>query len=200
MKVKYQRTSTVAQHGKRFDKDINKYDLVLFDKGISGTTEFKSRTQAKKIVQLVEAGELNELVVEELRDIGRNTLDTITTLEWLDKNGVNVVIRSMGNLCSRVRNKRNEIWTLVTSVMASLYSMELENLKARTEMGRKVYLMNGGKLGREKGTNESKKVFLSKPKSREIQSLLNKGKSVRDIASRLDVSYNLIVKVRKAIA
>ena len=157
-------------------------------------------SQAKKIVQLVEAGELNELVVEELRDIGRNTLDTITTLEWLDKNGVNVVIRSMGNLCSRVRNKRNEIWTLVTSVMASLYSMELENLKARTEMGRKVYLMNGGKLGREKGTNESRKDFLNKPKSREIQSLLKKNKSTRDIASRLGVSLNLVVKVRKLIA
>lgn len=197
MRVKYQRTSSAAQHGKRFEKDTNQYDLVLFDQGISGTTEFKSRTQAKKIVELVEAGKLKELVVEELRDIGRNMVDTINTLDWLDKNEVNVVIRSMGNLCSRVNGKRNEIWGLISSVMSSLYAMELENLKIRTEMGRKVYLMNGGRLGRERGTNESVKEFMSKTKSKEIISLLNKGKTVRDIAGRLGVSLNLVVKVRK---
>lgn len=197
MRVKYQRTSSAAQHGKRFEKDTNQYDLVLFDQGISGTTEFKSRTQAKRIVELVEAGKLKELVVEEIRDIGRNMVDTINTLDWLDKNEVNVVIRSMGNLCSRVNGKRNEIWGLISSVMSSLYAMELENLKIRTEMGRKVYLMNGGRLGRERGTNENIKDFLNKPKSKEIISLLNKGKTVRDIAGRLGVSLNLVVKVRK---
>ena len=197
MRIKYQRTSTSAQHGKRFDKDTNRYDLVLFDQGISGTTEFKTRTNGKKIVELVEAGKLKELVVEELRDIGRNMVDTINTLDWLDKNEVNVVIRSMGNLCSRVNGKKNEIWGLISATMSSLYTMELENLKLRTEMGRKVFVMNGGRLGRERGTNESTRVFLNKPKSKEIISLLNKGKTVRDIAGRLGVSFNLVVKVRK---
>lgn len=197
MVIKYQRTSTSAQLGKRFETDTNKYDLVLFDQGISGTTEFKTRTNGKKIVELVESGKLKQLVVEELRDIGRNMVDTITTLAWLEKNSVNVVIRSMGNLCSRVNGKPNEIWGLISSVMSSLYSMELENLKIRTDMGRKVFVMNGGKLGRDKGTNETTKDFLSKPKSKEIISLLQKGKSVRDIAGRLAVSLNLVVKVRK---
>ena len=41
------------------------------------------------------------------------------------------------------------------------------------------------------------KDFLNKPKSKEIVSLLNKGKSVRDIAGRLEVSLNLVIKVRK---
>jgi len=197
MKVKYQRTSTLAQHGNRFDTDTNKYDIVLFDQGVSGTKEFKSRTQAAKIIKLVEAGKLNELVVEEIRDIGRNMVDTINTLHWLDENRVNVVIRSLGNLNSRIGNKRNEIWGLITSIMSSLYAMELENLKTRTKMGREAYLNRGGKLGREQGTNESIKQFLSKPKSKEIMSLLEKGKSVRDIAGRLNVSFNLVVKVRK---
>ena len=64
-------------------------------------------------------------------------------------------------------------------------------------MGRKVYVLNGGKLGRDIGTNESTKDFLNKPKCKEIISLLNKGKTVRDIAGRLEVSLNLVVKVRK---
>jgi len=199
MKIKYQRTSTSAQLGKRFEKDTNQYDLVLFDKGISGTTVFKTRTNGKKIVELVEAGKLKELVVEELRDIGRNMVDTINTLAWLEERQVNVVIRSMGNLCSRVNGKPNEIWGLISSVMSALYSMELENLKLRTDMGRQVFLMNGGKLGRDVGTTESVKDFLNKSKSKEIISLLNKKKSVRDIAGRLNVSLNLVVKVRKHV-
>ena len=80
MRLKYQRTSSAAQHGRRFEKDTNQYDLVLFDQGISGTTQFKSGTQAKNIIELVEQSRLKELVVEELRDIGRNMVDTINTL------------------------------------------------------------------------------------------------------------------------
>ncbi len=197
MRIKYQRTSSAPQHGNRFEKDTNQYDLVLFDQGISGTTEFKTRTNGKKIVELVENRNLKELVVEELRDIGRNMVDTINTLDWLDKNEVNVVIRSMGNLSSRVNGKRNEIWGLISSVMSSLYAMELENLKIRTNMGRQVYLSKGGKIGRERGSNETIKDFLDKPKSKEIISLLNKGKSIRDISGRLNVSFNLICKVKK---
>ncbi len=162
LKIKYQRTSTTQQHGDRFLTDTNKYDMVLFDQVISGTRPFNTRTQAMKIVELVEQGKVGELVVEEIRDIGRNMVDTINTLDWLDQRNVNIVIRSMGNLCSRVNGKRNEIWGLITATMSSLYQMELENLKLRTQMGREAYLMKGGRLGRSNGSNESVKQFLDK--------------------------------------
>lgn len=197
MKIKYQRTSTTQQHGNRFKLDKGSYDAVYFDQGVSGTKPFKERTQASKIVELVESGSVDEIHVEEIRDIGRNMVDTINTLDWLDQNQVTVVIRSMGNLASRVDGKRNEIWSLITSVMGSLYQMELENLKARTEMGRLAYLNAGGTLGRKRGSNETIKQFLEKEKSQQIISLLDRGKSVRDISGRLGVSLNLVVKVRK---
>lgn len=197
MKIKYQRTSTSNQHGNRFQLDKGSYDAVFFDKGVSGTKPFKERTEASKIAELVETGDVSELHVEEIRDIGRNMVDTINTLAWLDEHHVTVVIRSMGNLASRVDGKRNEIWSLITSVMGSLYQMELENLKARTEMGRLAYLNSGGTLGRKRGSNESVKQFLEKEKSQQVISLLDKGKSVRDISGRLGVSLNLVVKVRK---
>jgi DNA invertase Pin-like site-specific DNA recombinase len=206
MKIKYQRTSTIKQHGERFKTDKNNYDLVLFDKGVSGTKPFAERTESKKIIEFVESGRVEELVVEELRDIGRNMVDTINTLDFFEKHKINVVVRSLGNLSSRVEGeggeggeggKKNEIWSLITSVMSSLYQMELENLKMRTNAGREAYLMNGGVLGRKKGTNESVKEFLDKPKSKMIISLLEKKKSVRDIAGRLGVSDKTVTKVRK---
>lgn len=197
MRIKYQRTSTSQQHGNRFSTDKTNYDNVFFDKGISGTLPFNERTEARKVVELVEAGKVSELHVEEIRDIGRSMLDTINTLDWLDKNQVAVVIRSMGNLTSRVDGKKNEIWSLITSVMGSLYQMELENLKHRTKMGRDAYLRNGGKLGRKKGDTESVAQFLEKPKTKRVISLLDQKKSVRDISGRLGCSPGLVVKVRK---
>lgn len=196
MKIKYQRTSTIQQHGERFNNDTDNYDQIFFDKGISGTRPFKERTEASKIVELVNSGKVKHLVVEELRDIGRNTVDSIVTLDWLTKQGVNIQIKSLG-INSLVNGKPNQIWGIITSVMSSLYQMELENLKTRTEMGRIAYLNKGGKLGREKGSNETIKQFLAKDKSKKIISLLNQGKSIRDIAGRLGISTTTVVKVRK---
>ena len=199
MRVKYQRTSTMEQHGERFGMDTEHYDLVLFDRGISGTKPFRERTNGIKIITLVEQGKLKELIVPELRDIGRNTFDTISVLDFMEKHNVNVTIQSLGNLKSIVEGKKNPLWTLVSSIMSSLYQMELENLKLRTHMGRQSYIMRGGKLGRKIGSSENDSSFMMKPKTREIISLLKKGKSTRDICGRLNVSPNLVTKVRKIL-
>ena len=179
--------------------DKEQYDLVLFDRGISGTKPFRERTNGIKIITLVEQGILKELIVPELRDIGRNTFDTISVLDFMERHSVIVTIQSLGNLQSIVEGKKNPLWTLVSSIMSSLYQMELENLKLRTHMGRQSYIMKGGKLGRKIGTKENDSSFMMKPKTREIISLLKKGKSTRDICGRLNVSPNLVTKVRKIL-
>ena len=199
MKVKYNRTSTIQQEGKRFDLDKNEYDLTLFDKGVSGKIPFSERTEGNKLTQLVNDGKVSEVVVEELSRLGRNTIDTLTTLKFFEDNGVNVIVKSMGNLQSMVNGKKNPIWNLITSVMSSLYELERENILERTEMGRKMYVMNGGKLGRKVGTTENRSDFLKKEKTQKIISLLEKGKSVRDISGRLGVSTKTVVKVRKYV-
>ena len=199
MKVKYQRTSTVTQTGDRFTLDKEHYDHILFDRGISGTKPFRERTGGMKIISMVESGILKELVVPELRDIGRNTYDTISVLDFMEKHNVTVTIQSLGNLKSIVEGKKNPLWTLVSSIMSSLYQMELENLKLRTHMGRQSYILKGGKLGRKLGSSENDSSFMNKPKTREIISLLKKGKSTRDICGRLNVSPNLVTKVRRIL-
>ena len=75
--------------------------------------------------------------MEELSRLGRNTIDTLTTLKSFEEKGINVVVKSMGNLQSMVNGKKNPIWNLITSVMSSLYELERENILERTEMGRK---------------------------------------------------------------
>ena len=199
MKVKYNRTSTIQQEGERFKLDKDNYDLTIFDKGVSGKIPFSEREGGIKLTNLVNEGKVKEVVVEELSRLGRNTIDTLTTLKSFEEKGINVVVRGMGNLQSMIDGKKNPIWNLITSVMSSLYELERENILERTEMGRKMYVMNGGKLGRKVGSVENRKEFLQKDKTKKIISLLDKGKSVRDISSRLGVSTKTIVKVRKYV-
>jgi len=197
MRIKYNRTSTIQQEGERFKLDKEIYDMTIFDRGVSGKVKFSEREGGIKITQLISEGKVTEVVVEELSRLGRNTIDTLTTLKSFDDSGINVVVRGMGNLQSLVNGKKNPIWNLITSVMSSLYELERENILERTEMGRKMYVMNGGKLGRKVGTVESRDSFLQKDRTKKIFNLLEKGKSVRDISGRLGVSTKTVVKVRK---
>ncbi len=83
MRVKYNRVSTLQQSGDRFTVDQINYDLVLFDK-ISGSVPFKEREKGLELTNLIQKGNVSELVVEEFSRLGRNTGDVIRTLEWLE--------------------------------------------------------------------------------------------------------------------
>ncbi|WP_179413720.1 recombinase family protein [Mucilaginibacter sp. E4BP6] len=195
MRVKYNRVSTIGQSGNRFINDTDKYDLILLDK-ISGNVAFKERPQSLQLIKLIEAGKVNDLVVEEFSRLGRNTGDVINTLDWLDQMNINVTVRNVG-LQSRPNGIKNPIWKMISSIMSSLYEMELQNIKERTTVGRIVYVQNGGILGRPKGTNEQIFDFLNKPLSKQISKCLDKGLTVREIGKIVGVSSTTVMKVKK---
>ncbi len=195
MRVKYNRVSTILQTGNRFDADNEKYDLILMDK-ISGSVPFRERPQAKILIDYIEQGLVVELVVEELSRLGRHTGDCISTLEWMDSKGVNVIVRNLG-VASRPNGKKNPIWNVLTSVISSLYTLELENIKERTSVGRQIYVQRGGVLGRKVGSTLSDRDFIEKPKSKKILEYLIKEWTLREIAKQLDCSTRTIQKVKK---
>lgn len=195
MKVKYNRLSSLSQSGNRLTDDKTQYDLVLLDR-VSGSVSFKERPKGQELTKLVEQGKISELWVEEFSRLGRNTGDVIKTLEWLDEMKVNVVVRNIG-LQSRPNGVKNPIWKMISSVMSSLYEMELENIKERTMVGRKVYVLNGGRLGRPEGTKETEKDFLEKPQTKEIIKNLKKGLTIKDICKIVDCSNKTIIKSKR---
>ena len=194
MRVKYNRVSTQIQSGNRFEADTEKYDLILFDK-ISGTVKFKDRPQAKILIDYIQKGIVNVVVVEELSRLGRHTGDCISTLEWLDEKEINVVIRNLG-VESRPNGKKNPIWNILSATLSSVYSLEIESIKERTSIGRQVYVARGGVLGRKTGTTESIRQFIEKPKSKKILEYLEKGWTLREIAKQVDASTKTVMKVK----
>jgi DNA invertase Pin-like site-specific DNA recombinase len=88
---------------------------------------------------------------------------------------------------------------MISSVMSSLYEMELENIKERTMVGRKVFVLNGGRLGRPEGTKESEKKFLEKPQTKEIIKKLKKGLTIKEISEIVNCSNKTIIKTKKIL-
>lgn len=195
MRIKYNRVSTLQQSGNRFEMDADNYDLTLLDK-VGGNISFKERIKGKEVVTLVKQGEVSDLVVEEFSRLGRNTGDVIRTLEWLEEYEVNVHVLNIG-LQSRPNGKKNPVWKMISSVMSSLYEMELENIKERTQMGRAIYVQKGGRLGRPEGSNESERQFLNKEKSIEILKYLHKNRTIREISKITSASNKTIIKVKR---
>jgi DNA invertase Pin-like site-specific DNA recombinase len=194
MRVKYNRVSTILQTGNRFKADTEKYDMVLLDK-ISGTVKFRDRTEAKKLIKLIEEGKVTDVISEEFSRLGRNTGDVINTLDWFEKMSVNVRIRNLG-IESRPGGKKNPVWKILSATMSSLYEMELENIKDRTYIGRMVYVQRGGILGRPKGGGETDLQFITKPKNQKVVEYLKRERTIREIAKQLDMSTKTVMKVK----
>ncbi|MEI8045814.1 MAG: recombinase family protein [Bacteroidota bacterium] len=195
MKVKYNRVSTIQQTGERFSMDETKYDLTLMDK-ISGSVPFMDRPKGAEVVKLIEAGKITDLYVEELSRLGRNTGDCIKTMEWLEKNEVNIHILNLG-LQSRPNGVKNPIWKMVSVLLSSIYERELDNIKERTMMGKAIYVNKGGRLGRPEGTSEGEKTFLEKDKTKEIIKYLNKDRTIREISKYTESSNKTIIKTKR---
>lgn len=195
MRIKYNRISSISQTGNRYEHDTEKYDLTMLDR-VSGSVLFFERKKGVELKRFVEDGKVKELVVEEFSRLGRNTGDVINTLDWLDKHEVNVYVRNIG-LYSRPNGERNPIWKMISSVMSSLYEMELDNIRERTRVGRLMYVQKGGVLGRKTGTNESENDFINKPKSQRVLDYLKKEYTIREICKICDVSIGTTMKVKK---
>ena len=199
MIIKYNRTSTINQKGERFKLDKGNYDLTINDFGVSGKIPFNKRDGGYKLIELVKEGKVTKIVFEDLSRCGRTLKDSINTLDFFFEKGVVIKVRNIGIESHTPNGEKNPMWNIVTSILSSVYEMERERILEITEMGRKQYVLNGGKLGRKVGSMEDKMVFERKPQTKSIMKLLNMGKSNRDIIGRLNCSPKTITKVRKLI-
>lgn len=194
MKVKYNRVSTISQHGHRNELDNDHYDLVLFDV-VSGKLKMEDRPHGKKLIALIRSGKVQTLVVEELSRLGRNGFDTLNTINLCKEGGINIVVRSLG-ISSQVDGKPNKLFDLIGTVYSWVAEQEREAIIERTSQGRLMAKARGVQFGRPIGSTESVREMLSKPKSKQIAELLELKRPIREIAKATSSSTRTVQKVK----
>lgn len=197
MKVKYNRVSTINQHGHRNELDEDNYDLVLFDV-VSGKVKMVDRPQGKKLIALVRSRKVKTLVVEELSRLGRSGFDTLSTLNLCKEVGVNIVVRSLG-ISSHVNGEPNKLFDLIGTVYSWVAEQEREAIMERTTQGRLMAKARGVRFGRPIGTNETVRDFLGKPKNKKIAELLELNRPIREVARATQSSTRTVQKVKQLL-
>lgn len=197
MKIKYIRWSTVQQSGARQLLDTSNYDLILQEQ-ISGSIAFGKRPKGAELIKLITAGKVTDLYVEEFSRLGRNSYDTLTTLNICEEKGITVHIQNM-QLSSMVNGKPNPLFKMFSHIVSIIAEQEKELIRERTEMGKIAAKQHGVVFGRKAGSNERKIDFLNKPTSKRILGKLKEKQfTIREVAKLTDSSTATVIKVKKA--
>lgn len=180
-------------------------DETLFIDIISGSAPFAERPEGKKLIEAIEAGEIDYLSFHAIDRCGRNTINVLQTLQYFYDKGVVVKIDNLG-LESMINGKANPVFNLLTTILSELSSLEKSSLLERQKEGilaarqRNPFLYKGRQLG----TMDSMEVTLSKHK-RTVKALkTNPTLSLRQIAklssdSDYKVSANTVKKVKEIL-
>jgi DNA invertase Pin-like site-specific DNA recombinase len=192
MKARYNRISMSSQNLERQLAKQNP-DEVLFNDVVSGSIPFGERTKGKDLINKIETGQVNYVVVSSIDRLGRNLFDIVGTLEYFNSKGVILRVDNLG-LESMVLGKVNPTFNLIISVMANVAQMERETLLERQKEGIAIAKAKGIYTGRVKGSVESDAEVLTK--YRDVVKFLKMGKSLRDITGRCDVSLGTVQKVK----
>ena len=201
MKVKYVRYSSSSQSPDRQLIDIQekKYDKIYIEQ-VSGCIPFSERIEGSRLLADIITGKVKHLHIDEISRLGRNTIDTLKTIQILEENNVSLVVENLG-LSSHLENgSTNPIFKLVSTIIATIAEQERECIAERLDAGRIAARSKGVKFGRKTGSTESHLEFLSKPNSKQIIKLLAKNYTIRDISKQLSCSVNLVLKVKKLSA
>lgn len=141
-------------------------DEKLFIDICSGSILFNERPEASKLNYEITLGNIKSLSVSSVDRLGRNSFDVQSTLNQLNKNGVNVFIDNLG-ICSIVEGKPSSIFKIITDVLANVASMERESLLERQREGIEAAIRKNPDTykGRLKGTIDTEEEVLSKHRS-----------------------------------
>lgn len=192
-KARYIRQSTKNQTNLRQLAKAHP-DEILYIDIISGSIPFAERPEGKKLIEAIEAKEINFVSFHAIDRAGRNTINVLQTLQYFYDKGVVVKIDNLG-LESMINGKANPVFNLITTILSELSSLEKSSLLERQAEGILQARLRGAYKGRQKDTFESDDVILAKHKKVVKELKANPNLSLRKIGTLTNVSPNTVKKV-----
>ncbi len=199
--VIFARVSTGVQD---YERQVNELTAIAqrnawsvdatFCEKISGAKKNAERKELSRMVEYVQAHNINKVAVTELSRLGRDTLQVLEVIEQFNKLGISLFIQNYGIETLTESGEVNPMSQFLITILAEVARMERKTIRERVESGYKNYRANGGKVGRKEGYRKSDSD-MREQYAEEIR-LLRKGISLRNISKITGSSVNTIRKCK----
>ena len=199
------RVSTQAQDYQRQVTELQEYcDRAgwevtrVFANKVSGAKAVTQRAEIVDMVEYIKSNDIQRVVCLEISRLGRNTLEALKVINYLNENGVSLYVKNY-NLETLVDGKVNPVASLICTILLEIASMERLTIKERMTSGRNQYIAKckeqGVKMGRPSSYRKSDASY-KEQYGKEI-SLLKKGISLRNVSQLTGTSVNTLRKLRQ---
>ena len=202
------RVSTLRQDYERQVVELTDYcqrmnwEVVkVFANKVSGATRNADREEISGLVEYVKEHRLNRVVCLEISRLGRNTLEALKVMNYLNENGVSLHIKNYNLNTLNPDGKVNPVASLICTILLEIASMERLTIKERMESGRNQYIAKcreqGIKMGRPSTYRKSDESYREQYQ-KEI-SLLRKGISLRNVQKITGTSIGTLQRIKKFV-
>ena len=199
------RVSTQAQDYQRQVTELQEYCdragwevTKVFANKVSGAKAVTERAEIVEMVEYIKSNDIQRVVCLEISRLGRNTLEALKVINYLNENGVSLYVKNY-NLETLVDGKVNPVASLICTILLEIASMERLTIKERMTSGRNQYIAKckeqGIKMGRPSSYRKSDASYREQY-GKEI-SLLKKGISLRNVSQLTGTSVNTLRKLRQ---
>ena len=173
--------------------------VKVFANKVSGATRNADREEISGLVDYVKEHRLNRVVCLEISRLGRNTLEALKVINYLNENGVSLHIKNYNLNTLNPDGKVNPVASLICTILLEIASMERLTIKERMESGRNQYIARcrreGVKMGRPSTYRKSDDDY--KDQYQKEISLLRKGISLRNVKAITGTSIGTLQRLKR---
>ena len=198
------RVSTQAQDYQRQVTELHDYCKKagwevtrVFANKVSGAKAVTERAEIVEMVEYIKTNNVKRVVCLEISRLGRNTLEALKVINYLNENGVSLYVKNY-NLETLVDGKVNPVASLICTILLEIASMERLTIKERMASGRDQYIAKcraiGKKMGRPSTYRKSDEAYREQY-TKEI-SLLKKGISLRNVYAITGTSVGTLRRLK----
>ncbi|MBR3074521.1 MAG: recombinase family protein [Bacteroidales bacterium] len=202
------RVSTQGQDYERQVVELTDYcqrmnwDVVkVFANKVSGATKNADREEISGLVEYVKEHRLNRVVCLSIDRLGRNTLEALKVIYYLNENGVSLHIKNYNLNTLNPDGKVNPVASLICTILLEIASMERLTIKERMASGRDLYIAkcrrDGVKMGRPSTYRKSDDAY--KDQYQKEIGLLRKGISLRNVHAITGTSIGTLQKIKRFV-
>jgi DNA invertase Pin-like site-specific DNA recombinase len=171
------------------------YELVgVYEEKVSGFKKNEDRPIFSKMLDDIEKGFIDRILVWELSRIGRSVIQSLQNIQLLTDKKVSIYIKNFNLETLNDDKTPNSLSMFMVQILFSVANMEAQLTNSRMVSGYRNHIKNGGKVGRKSGSIETEEETIQKHS--DVLKLLKKKLSIRQISGLTNKSTNTILKVK----